>query len=236
MTTALVVLLACAVVALSSACCTPDQWEGMETAFGDYGSTIRPNSGIWMLPNQVISYDAKNNRSAFFTTSGREGQVVKFKSLIIYDNKSGVGKWYDMDYIRDECMSGIMDTPFPKICLPAEAKPGVNFSFGYAPVFNMVGYIIPGKIASTLIAVQELGNNQCMPVLIAPYAPNGTVWQDRVVETYAFINITYGIKNETVFDIPEKCKEMSQSSLFQMSESKLAEQRLRKHYIWPFHE
>ncbi|BFZ17871.1 hypothetical protein BsWGS_20910 [Bradybaena similaris] len=219
MTTALVVVLACAVVALSSACCTPDQWEGVQTAFGGYASTIRPSSGIISM-DSAISYDAKNNRSASFITGSGRGEEFKLKLLTIYDNKSGAGKLYVMDYIKDVCNTVILRTPFRRSCVPAEAKPVVNFSLGYAPAIKAVGYQIPGKEVQTFLSVQDLGNNQCVPVSEALY---GTVRQVNIVETVAFINITSGIKNETVFDIPEKCQKMTDSNL--------AERLLHEYYI-----
>lgn len=198
MTPVSVALLLCSVVALSSACCTPDQWEGQESSIGGYAKFIYHGLITEFLE---VSYDAINNRTAALLRYSSGKYFKHFKIVTRYDD--GEGKLYVVDLKKLKCWTRTLKRPFRKACIPSHARSVGNYSLGLKDGFNVTGYEIGGKYVSAFISVEETSDGQCVPVSEAVF---GRVKKVDFIQTIGFINIEQGIKNETVFDVPKECK------------------------------
>uniref|UniRef100_A0A0B6ZEM9 Mammalian ependymin-related protein 1 n=1 Tax=Arion vulgaris TaxID=1028688 RepID=A0A0B6ZEM9_9EUPU len=201
---AAVIIFICSVLALSSACCTPDQWEGEEAIIGGY--TGQRNRGI--LKEFVrVAYDAVNTRTAAFVDYRSGEHSNKFKIVTRYEN--GEGKLYVYDLKKDKCWTKTLDRPFRKACIPSEAKSIGSYYLGLKNGFKLTGYEFKGKRINAFVSVEEIGN-ECIPVTEAIY---GRLNKVGIVQNIGFINISRGIRNTTIFDVPRKCEKKEDFSL-----------------------
>ncbi|CAG5127806.1 unnamed protein product [Candidula unifasciata] len=216
MSAIVVVLLVSSLMGLCSACCTPAQWEGQLSAIAGRAEGARHEV---ILEFGEVSYDATNNRSVI-VLSFKGGKIDDtMKILTRYDNSSS-GKQYVLDFKTGKCNILELRTPFRRLCIPAEAKRIGNFTLGLSPALKGTAFAAGGKDVNVFVTVQELDNDTCVPVSESLY---GRFGKADVVETIAFINITPGIKNETVFDVPAQCKKADESTFPYL--------RSRDHYI-----
>ncbi|XP_059179083.1 ependymin-related protein 1-like [Physella acuta] len=212
--TAVIVTL-CSVVALGYACCTPDQWEGAEASIGGWATKKRHG----LLKEYIkVSYDATNNRTAAFLDYVNGDFSNKYQIVTRYDE--GVGKLYVVDLKKDKCWTKELTRPFRKACIPDSAKSMGEYYLGLEGGFKVSGFEVKGKSFQVFVSVQLLDNNQCVPV---GETVTGSLRKADFVQNVGFINVTPGIKNETVFDIPKACEKMEDFSL--------AEELSREHYI-----
>jgi hypothetical protein len=219
MKAATIFLLMSSLVAIGSACCTPDQWEGLESVFGGYAS--RKHHGI--LPEYIwVSYDAANNRSAAFLAIyvDTNPRPREYKIVIRYDNDSCEGKLYVLDVHIDKCWTKSLKYPFRKACIPPDAKFVGNYSLGLKGGFNVSVYDVRGRQFKAFVSVEKISETECVPV---GESITGRARGVDYLQAIEFVNITPGIKNETVFDIPEQCKHSEDGDL--------PEELVREHYI-----
>ncbi|BFZ03470.1 hypothetical protein BsWGS_06509 [Bradybaena similaris] len=210
-----VIMLLCSVVALSTACCTPDQWEGEEATIGGYAG--RRRAGL-LKEFIAVAYDGTNNRTAAFVDYQNGEHSNKFKIVTRYEN--GHGKLYVVDLKKGKCWTKSLERPFRKACIPDDAKKIGSYYLGLKDGFKVTGYDIRGRSINAFVSVETLDDNQCVPVTEAVY---GKLRKVDFVQTVGFINVVAGIRNETVFDIPKECEKREEFSL--------AEELSREHYI-----
>uniref|UniRef100_A0A0B7B9J2 Mammalian ependymin-related protein 1 n=1 Tax=Arion vulgaris TaxID=1028688 RepID=A0A0B7B9J2_9EUPU len=212
-----IVLLICSMVALSSACCTPDQWEGVESSLGGYARIFHHG----LIQEYIdVAYDAVNNRTAA-VLDYRNGKFSnKYRIVTRYDNDASTGKLYVLDIKKEKCWTKTLNRPFRKACIPAEAKALGTYSVGLVGGLNATAYEVRYKQIVAYVSVQDLGNDVCVPVGEAIY---GKLKKVDFIQNVGFINITPGIRNETVFDVPKQCQEDDDYNL--------AEEFSREHYI-----
>jgi hypothetical protein len=211
-----VVLLFCSVVALGLSCCTPDQWEAQEGVIGGFAG--RKRHGL-VQEYIEVAYDATNQRTAAFVDVHSGEYCNKYKVVTRYDS-DGKGKLYVYDLKKDKCWTKTLDRPFRKACIPSEAKSFGSYFLGLSGGFNVTGYQVGGERIQAFVSVQEIGNDQCIPVSEAVF---GKVRNVDFLQNVGFINVSPGIRNETIFHIPRKCERMEDTSM--------AEEFTRDHYI-----
>ncbi|KAH9513144.1 hypothetical protein Btru_035991 [Bulinus truncatus] len=210
-----ILLLLFTLVALSTSCCTPDQWEGIESSIG--GWAARKRSGL--LKEYVkVSYDFTNKRTAAFVDYSNGEYANRFKIVVRYDGE--VGNVYVVDLKKDKCWTKKLNRPFRQACIPDSAKPVGDYYLGLDGGFKLSGYAIEGPRVSAFVSVQNISNGQCVPVTEAVY---GKLTKADFVQTVGFVNVTPGIKNATVFDVPAECEKKQDTSL--------AEGLTRDHFI-----
>ncbi|CAG5124148.1 unnamed protein product [Candidula unifasciata] len=215
MAVAQIIVLLCSVVALSAACCTPDQWEGEEATIGGYAG--RRRTGL-VKEFIAVAYDAVNKRTAAFLDYRRGEHSNKFRIVTRYENDKG--RLYVVNLKDRKCWSKTLERPFRKACIPSEAKPIGSYYLGLKDGFKVTGYDFRGKSINAFVSVQPLDNNQCVPVTEAVY---GRLNRVDFIQNIGFINVAPGIKNETVFEIPKECEKQEEFTL--------AEELTREHFI-----
>ncbi|CAL1530440.1 unnamed protein product [Lymnaea stagnalis] len=209
------VLVLCSFVALSSAVCTPDQWEGTEASIGGWATHKRNG----LLKEYVrVAYDFTNKRSAAFLEYRNGEYSNKFRIVIKYEGE--VGNLYVVDLKKDKCWTKKLDRPFRQACIPEKAKAVGDYYMGLKGGFKVSGFALEGERVSAFVSVQLIDNNQFVPVGEAVY---GKLRKVDFVQNVGFIDITPGIQNATVFDVPKECEKKDDFTL--------AEELTRDHYI-----
>jgi len=229
-------VLACSAVYTWS-CCTPDQWEGTQSTQYGYSKGLF-RKGFHREMSQ-ISYDAKNERTAASIEFSDGHRTKKFKIITVFDKKlyfetmdldfdgCGGGKMYFIDVEKNKCYTRSA-CKFRKACVPADAK-GVNFFLGLSGVYKVEGFEFKkewghGWRKSGLLVDVTVYNikDACIPV---GEQKAGRVHGTDFMSTTGFVNITPGIKNATVFDIPAICNKAEDSSLME-------EEPMREHFVF----
>ncbi|XP_055876459.1 ependymin-related protein 1-like isoform X2 [Biomphalaria glabrata] len=210
-----VLLALFSLVALSSACCTPDQWEGVESSIGGWAG--RRRSGL-LKEFVFASYDYTNKRSAAFLDYANGEYFNRFQIVVRYEGE--VGNLYIVDLKRNKCWLKTLKRPFRQACIPEKAKSVGDYYLGLKGGFKVSGYAIEGERINAFISVQNVSGS-CIPVSEAVY---GKLTKVEFVQTVGFVNLTPGIKNETVFDVPAQCEKKEDFSL--------AEELTRDHYFF----
>ncbi|KAK3738467.1 hypothetical protein RRG08_034757 [Elysia crispata] len=196
-----VALIFCSVAALGWTCCTPDQWEGIGSQFSSYAGFFH-HGLIKEFSN--VAYDFTNNRSAVFLRYYSGDIEAKIKIVVRFDGEDEGGFLYVDHYDRHMCWKKKLEGKFRKCCIPKHAKRLGDFSLGLKGDYNVTSYDIKGKRLNIALTVQELGENVCAPV--AQFAIGRVGYYD-VLRNVGFVNITPGIKDETVFDVPPDCED-----------------------------
>ncbi|RUS87258.1 hypothetical protein EGW08_005010 [Elysia chlorotica] len=196
-----VALVLCSLAALGWTCCTPEQWEGEQTLFSGYTGFFQ--RGLIKEFNDV-AYDYSNKRSAVFLRYINGDIEAKIKIVVRYDDNDDAGMLYVDNYNRGKCWKKRLDREFRKCCIPKDAKRLGEYSMGLKGKYNATSYEIKGKRMNFILTVQTLGEGVCAPI---GQLAAGRVGHFDVVRNVGFINITPGIKNETVFDVPWDCKD-----------------------------
>lgn len=204
MLTLITVLSAVIAVALSAGCCTPDQWEGGEGVEVGYSGYIKKG----LIREYVkVAYDYTNKRSAaelFYENGDIKG---KFQMVIRYDDETdeNKGKLYFVDLQKSKCWQKTLNKPFRKACVPDDAKEMGDYVLGLKSAgLKATAYHINGKGFDATVSVSPLGKGLCVPIgeIVA-----GKRGRFSTLRTVGFSNITPGIKNATVFDVPSACDE-----------------------------
>ncbi|GFR61527.1 mammalian ependymin-related protein 1-like [Elysia marginata] len=193
-----VTLVFCSVAALAWTCCTPDQWEGTQGVIAGYAGYFK--HGLIKEYNDV-AYDFENKRSAVFLRYVNGDIEAKIKIVIRYDGNEG-GILYVDNYNRGKCWKKMLEGEFRRCCIPKDVKPYGEFSIGLKGDYKVTGYNIKGKRFDLDVTAQMLGKDQCAPV--GEIAVGRIVHYD-VVRNVGLYDITPGIKNASVFDVPKDC-------------------------------
>jgi len=225
-------LVICSAV-YSWACCTPPQWEGVMGSQGGYakGWFKRGVYGGYT----AVSYDFTNKRSAVFTKISSKDYKGKWYVVSIYDKDAdegckGNGKMYVVDLKKNKCYTKRLRCGMKESCIPSEAKDLGTYFLGLKGGYLLHAYQIEkhGKMDCSLpisVSVQDTETKGvCIPV--------GETFQCRrlgvdFMEVIGFSNVTHGIKNATVFDVPKQCDKELDIELAEMIPN-------RDHYILGF--
>lgn len=189
--------------------CTPPQWEGVEYSIGGYEHHRRPGM---MRECSHISYDAEKKRIASFTNYINGDYENKFKMVVLYGaGKDDGGKAYVVDMKRDKCWVKKIDKPFRTCCIPAEAVHKGDYSMGLKGKGGLAvsSYLVKKDKMTVYFAVSKLGK-EMIPVSEFNY---GSFWDTHFLQGAGFGDITAGIRNASVFDIPKECKEATDVSI-----------------------
>jgi len=212
-----------AVVALSSACCTPDQWEGGEAAVVGFSGGFHDKNGMVKEFNRV-SYDYTNKRTHVSLYYVYDGKPHEYKMLTRYDDKQNPeeGKLYVVDVKEKKCHTKTLSKPFRQSCTPKEAKYTGNFTIGLAGAggLHADGYEIEGEGYSVNLAVSMIKGGACIPLGEAVAAKKGRM---STLSDITFVNITPGIKDASIFDVPKECDKVT--------EGELVEEMIRDQYF-----
>lgn len=196
----------CAVVALAWSCCTPDQWEGAEGAIIGYHG---PGKHGGLIREYIqVAYDFTNKQSAANLYYFNKGIKAEFKVIVKYDkecqdaNCAG-GKMYVYNVKDKKCWEKSIKGAFRKACIPEKAKYMGDYYLGLEGGLKASAYEFDGKHFTASISVSSVGKNQCVPIgeTIAKQGRYSTL------SNVGFLNITTGIKDPSVFDVPAACKE-----------------------------
>jgi len=200
----LALVLCCA--AYTWACCTPDQWEGGEGSVGGYAKMFKKGA---IRENSYISYDATNKRSSVFLNYVNGDYENKFHIVTRFeeDDDCKCGRMYILDEKKKECTVKRLEK-FRKACIPEDAKSFGEYYMGLKGGFKVQGFTMHKGPIFASVTVANLDDKTCVPVgeVLA-----GSLRRVSFMQTIGFVDITPGIKNETVFAIPEECKDVKET-------------------------
>ncbi|GFR61525.1 mammalian ependymin-related protein 1-like [Elysia marginata] len=195
-----VAFVLCSMAALSWACCTPDQWQGVQSLFSGYAGFF--HRGLITEFNDV-AYDYEGKRSAVFLRYVNGDIEAKLKIVVRYeDDKDEGGMLYVDNYNKERCWKKRLEGEFHKACIPKDAKSYGNYSLGLKGKYEVTSYNIKGKRMDHIVTVQTLGEGVCAPI---GQISMGRVGHYDVLRNVGFVDITPGIRNESVFDVPKDC-------------------------------
>ncbi|GFO11597.1 mammalian ependymin-related protein 1-like [Plakobranchus ocellatus] len=195
-----VALILSSLAAFSWACCTPDQWEGVQTTFAGYSGYF--HSGLIKEYNYV-AYDFENKRSAMYMRYVNKDIEAKLKYLVVFDDDEG-GMLYIDNLGKGTCFMKKLEGEFRKSCIPKEAKSYGPYYLGLKGGYKVESYNLKGKHMDVIVTVQPIEEDVCAPI---SELATGLVGHYKILRTVGFVDITPGIKNETVFDVPKDCNE-----------------------------
>jgi len=170
-----------------SACCSPDQWQAYDF---DWDPERDFRAGL------NISYDATNQQIAVGLSEAHGPERSRTYDIIsIWSTK----KSYIYDYHKKECFTTEITEEFPKQCVPTNAKFLNSATIGITLNVNVFGFQQNDTyIFSTVTA------DTCVPVTTTTIrSDNGRGEPD--VSTQNIWDVTPGIANTSVFDIPSSC-------------------------------
>jgi len=220
--TASFALLVCLAVS-TWACCTPDQWEGYQPAVGGYskeGYKVHKSQGSFDGFSHVV-YDYTNKRKAVFMTVISGEYQNNFHIIQRCGDKGEEGcRTYVLDLKKQTCFTKKSCCEFRKACIPKDAKVLGKGFLGLQGVFPITGYQVKKESMTVDVTVTNLDADVCIPVAEVVLGERKNV---HFMQTLSFIDITPGIKNSTVFEIPKECKEDPNVSLDMEFE--------REHYV-----
>jgi len=195
--------------------CTPDQWEGIEVSNAGYVHHRHPG---YIKEWSRVSYDATNMQKATFIHYNNDGNKSKFQMIVRY-SAANEGKVYVVDEEKQKCWVKSLKESWRKCCLPEDAKKVDEYSLGLkgAGGLKVTGYYVEKKDMGVYVAVSTAGANIIPVTMISHGHFRETAFQQNV----QFADITPGIKDASVFDIPALCKE-------EMEESSITEYMMRK--------
>lgn len=211
MNSLIILSLALCFIAACHACCTPSQWEGYQPSASGY-SGRRKRGGIKEFAS--IHYDADNSRKAIFMTLVTGDKESKFHIIQRYgdENEQG-GKIYVLDLVRDKCWVKKTEKPFRTACIPKGSKVAGSGKLGLASGpggLQITGYEVQKGTVEALVTVYKINDDVCVPIA---ETVSGMVKRVGFMSAASFIDITPGIKNATVFDIPKQCEEKLDMSI-----------------------
>ncbi|ESO87154.1 hypothetical protein LOTGIDRAFT_154656 [Lottia gigantea] len=186
-----VILLCLVASSLAEKCCVPDTWEGIQQQ--SVGSI---KNGIPTMSEETITihYDLTKNVAAFDESVTANGYTVKVK--VIMDFKAGT------EYIisGNHCSKKVISHTSRTRCVPDNAKfEGSHFggSGNNKVMFNSYSYQ-----AANVTAHFSMTNPGCVPVSQIIYGSTNGV---QYFVSQNFYDITPGVKDPTVFNVPSIC-------------------------------
>ncbi|KAK7096296.1 ependymin-related protein 1-like [Littorina saxatilis] len=190
------------------ACCTPDQWQGVQASVSGFVYRHKPGRVEGVV---YVFYDYANKQSAAFANyTSSSAKPRSYRIVTRYSNKTcascSSGKLYVVDLKTDKCYTKKLDRPFRKACIPDSAKDTGSFSLGAGDAsLKTRGYNLELRSQKYQLdfklSVTEEG---CIPV---SELVTGVARGVPFMETVGFVNIKPGIKDPAVFDVPEECEE-----------------------------
>ena len=183
-------LLCCAIsyaVAQQDACCTPDQWEGQIAG-------INRERGLRFF--QFVSYDFSNQRMRIDFYADVNSQNYQGTFIERYD----LGEFYYIDSngnCKGQEVHGILD----QMCVPDGAQDTYSFTLGGS--LPCTSYVFSDFVNMSDFTVTS---DNCIPIsgqffTRTPRNSNFT-WEGDL----NFWDITPGIRNPNVFNVPGNCK------------------------------
>ncbi|KAK7096295.1 hypothetical protein V1264_005604 [Littorina saxatilis] len=114
------------------ACCTPDQWQGVQASVSGFVYRHKPGRVEGVV---YVFYDYANKQSAAFANyTSSSAKPRSYRIVTRYSNKTcascSSGKLYVVDLKTDKCYTKKLDRPFRKACIPDSAKDTGSFSLG----------------------------------------------------------------------------------------------------------
>jgi len=205
-------LVLCFAVCVWAGCCTPDQWEGYQPSSAGYSARHRKGQ---MKEFAKVSYDFTNKRKALFMTLIDRDKEKKFQIVTRYgdDMNEEEGTIYVVDLKENKCWTKKTEREFRKACIPDKSKVAGHGYLGLeGKGLKITAYEIATREVDAMVTVNNLDENTCVPV---GEVVSGEMRRKRVsfMRNVAFIDITPGIKNETIFDIPKQCEENLDTTL-----------------------
>ncbi|XP_063447673.1 ependymin-related protein 1-like [Mytilus trossulus] len=183
---------------LDPVCCTPDQWEGRV-----YVDDAQIFYYIHLNGSAEVAYDFTNSRAFINATVVQRSLVLKpeiqqYSVLYIEDYKNNVE--YELDDGKT-CQKAWMDFDMTKQCVKGGAKLMQSGVVGKGTVIDTYNTTL-GDQYKNIRATIERGS--CLPVhLVYISSDYGSV------TGYDVYDITPGIKDTKIFDIPPQCKHVS---------------------------
>lgn len=179
----------------------------------------------------ALSYDLTNKRSAMFITTYHKDYEGKYKVVKIYDKDDmeecgEKGKMYVVDLKKNKCWTKKLRCGMKAKCIPPKARDVGTYFLGLKGGFKLHAYEIEGhcKMGCMFahVSVQDTETKGvCIPVSESLY---GKTLGVEYMEIIGFVNLTPGIKNATVFDVPKQCDDEWDKELAEMIQN-------RDHYI-----
>ncbi|XP_067672391.1 ependymin-related protein 1-like [Haliotis asinina] len=176
-------------------CCTPRQWEGVEA---QVIGTLK-NGGTPLLSETEIkvSVDATNNRMAFDEKVTANGYTVNVKVIQLWDRKT--------EYIIQQtgtCTRKQLTGDFPSGCIPDTATlTGKHFEGSPQNKVTYNSYRI-ADAAKGVTIIADMTTDTCEPIRQETFGYSGT---EYYFISNRYYDISGGIKNATVFDVPPAC-------------------------------
>jgi len=154
-----------------------------------------------------IHYDFKNKRSALFMNIVKRDEEHKLQVVSLCDAKDENCEVYVVDLKKNKCWTKKKAGGFRKACIPDDAKDLGEFSLGLKGVFKVHSYEVKKSIkrgfVEASVTVSVIDDGVCVPV---GENISGVMKRVGFMQNVGFIDITAGIKNETVFDVPKQCE------------------------------
>jgi len=189
----------------AKACCFPAQWEGGHTVYiADTDLYLRSR----------VAFDVTNKRMASKAVIRQGKHAVHMKAIIDW----AAQKRYYIYKLKNKlvCRVHSIDKPLPPHanCLPASFRPlgSIRIGAGQASL-KLTAYGLFSKNYKNVISVSE----GCIPVRDSVFY-NRHVGHMRVKKTYAsasWYNITAGIHNASVFNVPAECHKSEPHNIVQ---------------------
>lgn len=204
MNSLLILTIVAGFAAYAQSCCTPDQWEGFEGGQSGYSARWRKGGGGEV---SFVSYDYTNKRSSVYMTSYMKHKEYKFHIISLHGDGENSGKKYVIDLKTNKCYTKSACCGMRKACIPKQAKGGKGASLGLKDGGLPVKfYQFHKDEVFAGLTVAPIGNSTdlCVPI--------GETLQGRYkrvdfMAVMGFSDITPGIKNATVFEVPKICDE-----------------------------
>ncbi|KAL5017937.1 hypothetical protein ScPMuIL_003659 [Solemya velum] len=186
-------IFACLIGVASAGCCIPKQWEGVEGMLMGTVHWIKPRLTRGMLK---VHWDATNQKLA--TNSSYDMDGKRFSLTTLEDYSQGM-QYIVMD---DKCKKLKLNRTFPEGCIPDSAKELGTYHLGAGSnTLDATSYYMKRGELETMISVTKEG---CIPLGEDTF---GRFKRRSVLQTVSFANISPGIQDPSVFDVPAACQQ-----------------------------
>ncbi|XP_064595660.1 uncharacterized protein LOC135462193 [Liolophura sinensis] len=176
-------------------CCAPDQWEGTIQMLEGYATPGHPPGAE--TGTTETHFDFTNQREATF--SNLNAGLVNTQFRVLKDYK----KQTQFTYHPDSGACEKKDLPYPLVrtCPPYSAVKLDPVVFGGGSDKAIVDmYMLANPTFNETFGFTR---DKCLPFTRALW---GSVAGDPLMQIYSYINLTIGIKDTSVFDVPSSCK------------------------------
>ncbi|XP_060578669.1 ependymin-2-like [Ruditapes philippinarum] len=164
-------------------CCFPSQFEGHIIDMEPTGNQNEP----YTQTDIDVSFDWTKNRLRQYVAAEDYLQLQFFGKGVMYTIQNSTCK-----------VSKLFPPPNGTFCIPDNAKRMKSYTLGIKEKISAIDYLITEKESQILRTISDM----CVPVadIYFPLASNDF----STIITYQ--NLTSGIKDEKVFDVPSFCK------------------------------